>query len=63
MKQEYDFTGTKQGAFYKKDATFNLPIYLDDDTRTLVEEIAQRRLSDVTTVVNELIRSGRARPD
>ncbi len=58
MKHEYDFTDAEQGKFYGKDATFNLPIYLDDDTRALAEEIAERKHSDVTTVVNELIRSG-----
>lgn len=57
MKKEYDFSKAQRGRFYRPDAVFNLPVYLDKDNRAFVEEVAQSRHSDVSTVVNDLIRS------
>ena len=59
MKKEYDFAKGERGKFYNADAKFNLPIYLDDDNFLFVEALAKRKDSDVSTVVNELIRSDR----
>ena len=49
----------ERGRFFSEHATFNLPVYLDDDTCAFVEDVAQRRNLDVSTVVNDLIRSDR----
>ena len=57
MKKEYDFSKAQRGRFYRPDATFNLPVYLDQDNRAYVEEVAQSRSCEVSTVVNELIRA------
>ena len=57
MKDEYDFSKGERGKFYRENAIFNLPVYLDHDNLFFVEQIAKRRNSDVSTVVNELIRS------
>lgn len=57
MKDEYDFSKGERGKFYKEGAIFNLPVYLDQDNQSFVEQIAKRRNSDISTVVNELIRS------
>ncbi len=57
MKKEYDFSRGERGKFYRPDAKLNLPVYLDEDNRAFVESIAQRKGSDATTVVNELLRS------
>ncbi|MHC4105210.1 MAG: hypothetical protein ACYSR9_09740 [Planctomycetota bacterium] len=59
MKEEYDFSSGEKGKFFRDDAEFNLPVYLDADNLIFVEEIAKRKDSDVSTVVNELIRSDR----
>ncbi len=59
MKQEYDFSKGQCGRFFHKDATLNLPIYLDEDNRAFVESVAQRKNLDVSAVVNNLIRSDR----
>ena len=59
MKEEYDFSRGERGKFHEEDAVFNLPVYLDEDNRAFVEEAAQRKNRDISTVVNELIRSDR----
>ena len=59
MDKEYNFAKGERGKFYNSDAIFNLPIYLDTDNLRFVEKIAERKESDVSTVVNELIRSDR----
>ena len=56
MKKEYDFSKGERGKFYRPDATLNLPVYLDPDVLGFVEEIARKRGSDVSTVVNELLK-------
>ena len=57
MKKEYDFSKGERGKFYQPDASLNLPVYLDEDVRKFVEEIAQRKQRDVSSVVNELLKS------
>jgi len=59
MKKEYDFSIGERGKFYHADAEFNLPVYLDYDNLLFIEKIAKRKDSDLSTVVNELIRSDR----
>ena len=62
MKKEYDFSKAQRGQFYRPGAVFNLPVYLDQDNRAYVEKVAQSRRSDVSTVVNELIRARKPAP-
>lgn len=57
MKKEYDFSKAERGRFYRRGAIFNLPVYLDKENRAFVEKVAQSRHSDVSAVVNDLIRS------
>lgn len=57
MKKEYDFSKGRRGKFYKSKARLNLPIYLDSDVQKFVEEIARNRKSDVSSVVNQLLKS------
>jgi hypothetical protein len=57
MKKEYDFSKAERGRFYRRGAVFNLPVYLDKENRAFVEKVAQSRHSDVSAVVNDLIRS------
>lgn len=56
MKKEYDFSQGQRGRFYRPDAVFNLPIYLDKDNRAFVERVAESKHSDISSVVNDLIR-------
>ena len=57
MKEEYDFSKGERGKFHQPDAKFNLPVYLDEDNLSFVEEIADRKKTDISSVVNELIRT------
>ena len=56
MKEEYDFSKGERGKFYRPEAKANLPVYLDDEVREFVQRIADTKRSDVSTVVNELLR-------
>lgn len=57
MKKEYDFTKGTRGKFYNPEAQMNLPVYLDSDVRQFVEKIARKRRSDISRVVNQLLKS------
>ena len=57
MKKQYDFSKAVRGKFYRKKAVLKLPVYLDKDVQTFVQEIAASKQSDVATVVNELLKS------
>ena len=57
MKGEYDFSEGQRGQFYRPDAKLNLPVYLDPDVMGFVEGIARKKGSDVSTIVNELLKA------
>ena len=57
MKGEYDFSNGERGRFYRPDATLNLPVCLDPEVMGFVEEIARKKGSDVSTVLNELLKA------
>ena len=57
MKKEYDFSKGERGKFYRPDAKLSIPVYLDEDVRHFVEEIAEKKHSDVSAVVNDLLKS------
>jgi hypothetical protein len=57
MRKEYDFSKGERGKFYRKGAERNVPIYLDPDNLRFVTKLAERRKSDISEVVNDLIRS------
>ncbi len=57
MKKEYDFSKAERGKFYRPDIKLNLPVYLDDETFAFVDTIAKNKNTDVSSVVNELIRT------
>jgi len=57
MKKEYDFSKGERGKFYNKKARLNLPIYLEPETLSFVESIAEKKKSDISKVVNDLIKT------
>ena len=59
MKAEYDFSGADQGKFHDPDAQFQIPVYLESDIMAFVEQIAERKGTDVSAVVNDLIKGDR----
>ncbi len=56
MKKEYDFSKGERGKFYNKNIKLNMPVYLKPDVYSFVEKIAQKKKSDISTVVNDLLK-------
>jgi hypothetical protein len=63
MREEYDFSKGTRGKFHRAKARLNLPVYLDSDVRRFVEQIARNRRSDVSRVVNQLLKSDMELPE
>jgi hypothetical protein len=59
MKKEYDFSNAERGKFYRPRTTLNIPIYLEADNMAFVENLAEKKHVDVTSIVNDLIRGDR----
>ena len=57
MRKEYDFSKGIRGKFYRQDVKLNLPVYLDKDVLAFVKRIADRKRTDVSTIVNDLIKN------
>jgi len=57
MRKEYDFSKGERGKFHRPDAKLNLPVYLDPEVMGVVEGVARKRRADVSTVVNELLKT------
>lgn len=58
MKEEYDFSRGERGKFYRPDAEFNLPVYLDADVFDYLSIKAKARGIEVNQMVNDLLRKG-----
>lgn len=56
MKKEYDFSNAERGKFYRPDVDLNIPIYLDAENLEFVEKLAKKKRSDLSKIVNDLIR-------
>jgi hypothetical protein len=56
MKKEYDSSKGVRGKFYRPNAKFNVPVYLDGKVQQFVERIAEQKRTDVSSVVNRLLR-------
>ncbi|HIL08574.1 MAG TPA: hypothetical protein EYG11_07730 [Candidatus Latescibacteria bacterium] len=63
MKKEYDFSQGERGKFYRPNAEMNIPVYLDAENLSFVEKIAEKKKKNISTVVNELIRSDKQLAD
>ena len=59
MKDEYDFSKGERGKFFNKDASFNIPVYLESENFSFITAIAERKHCDISSVVNQLINSDR----
>ena len=57
MKKEYNFSKGVRGKFYKSDLDINLPVYLEPETLNFVKNIAKKKNSDISTVVNNLLKT------
>jgi len=43
MKKEYDFSKGVRENFYKEDANFNMPIYLDSEIQLFIAKITKEQ--------------------
>jgi hypothetical protein len=57
MRKEYDFANGVRGKFYRQGAKLNLPVYLDKEVLAFVKRIADKKKTDVSSIINELIRT------
>jgi hypothetical protein len=57
MRDEYDFSTGERGKFYRPNVKLNLPIYLDEEVLAFVERIAKEKGTDMSSVVNQLLRT------
>jgi hypothetical protein len=56
MKEEYDFSKSERGKFYHPDVKLNIPIYLDEEVSAFIENIASKKGTDRSLVVNQFLR-------
>ena len=56
MKKEYNFSNGERGIFFKEDVTLNLPVYLDKDNLKYIEKVAKDSKSDLSTIVNKILK-------
>lgn len=59
MKTQYDFSQGIRGKFFNQDAHMSVLIYLEDENLAFVAAVAERKNSDISTIVNGLISSDR----
>ena len=58
MKEEYDFSKGERGKFFRENAKLNLPVYLDDEVQSYLQERARSKGVEVAQLVNEMLRQG-----
>jgi len=56
MKEEYDFSKGERGRFFRENAKLNLPVYLDDEVQSYLQERAKSKGVEVAQLVNEMLR-------
>ncbi len=56
MKKEYDFSKGERGKFYHSDLELNLPVFLDQDVAAFLLEVAEKKGTEVDSIVNDWLR-------
>jgi uncharacterized protein (UPF0216 family) len=56
MKQEYDFSKGERGKFFRENARLSLPVYLEEDVQSYLQERAKLKGIEVAQLVNEMLR-------
>lgn len=57
MKDHYDFSVAERGKFYRADAEFHFPVYLEPDVSDFLTRLAEQKKVAVNDLVNELLRA------
>lgn len=55
MKEEYDFSKSTRGKFYRPNVTLNLPVYLDSDVLDYLAAKARMKGVASNDMVNDLL--------
>ena len=55
MKEEYNFSKGIRGKFYREDAVFHLPIYLEPEVENFINKLAKKQKKNSNEVVNMLL--------
>jgi len=55
MKKEYDFSKGVRGKFYKKDANFHIPVYLEPEIESFFTKLANQKNTNLGEVINQLL--------
>ena len=56
MKEEYDFSKGVRGKFFRENAKLNLPVYLDEEVQSYLQERARSKGVEVAQLVNEMLK-------
>jgi hypothetical protein len=56
MKEEYDFSNAERGKFFRPEAKFNLPIYLEEEVLEFFSQRAQAKGVDLNVLLNDLLK-------
>jgi hypothetical protein len=57
MKDHYDFSVAERGKFYRADAEFHFPVYLEPDIHDFLTLLAEQKRIAVDELVNDLLRA------
>ena len=55
MKDEYDFTNAVRGKFYKENAEFHTPVYLEPELEVYFIKLAKIKKLSLNEVVNSVL--------
>ncbi len=56
MKDSYDFSKGVRGKFYRPDAVFRLPVYLDEQVQNYLTAKADAKGVDLADLVNDMLK-------
>ncbi len=56
MKDHYNFSKGVRGKFYRPDAVFRLPVYLNEEVERYLAERASAKGIDLSDLVNEMLK-------
>ena len=56
MKDRYDFSKGVRGKFYRPDAVFRRPVYLDEKVESYLTAKADAKGIDLSELVNDMLR-------
>ena len=54
MKDHYDFSKGQRGKFYRPEAVFRLPVYLDEKVQSYLTAKADAKGVDLAELVNDM---------